>query len=482
MAGGAPQAAAVLAVAATTLLPPPLALLFGPGDAKEPLAPGVLNLANRTGLTDADLERELAQQGEPLTGLDVSHCIRLTDASLQALGSAAGRKAAALEAVDLTCCYELTSAALSDRFLLACGTSLRSLSLSGVSNVDRAVLAVLGAACPGLAHLDLSGCREVTDDGIEAWLAAGSKARRQQAINTDGGGGGGGAGAGGDDGDGSPSSFPLVTLGLRQCTRLTDHSLFALAEELEAGGSSLERLDIGHIPRITDRGVTQIVHAAWPRVLGLAGSNQVTIDCLVDLCLPGRIGPADPSFTSVDRPRRTWAPELLDLTDSMDAAPRSLARLNRVARRARKHETELLARYGAMDDGDGTSSSTSSSSSDRFVLLSGASDPRLAKSIVEEERDRHLTSCLVHLVLFAVGTTVVAAVGAPLFVEAAQLDPAMATNVPFWERDLVTWIHLCLRVWQANEQVIWLAAGVAVAGTSTYFVIAFVFLVVGAGL
>ena len=276
-----------------------------------------LGLANATTLSDDALGALLkevptangddgdANGAEPcfhhLWALDVSHCIYLTDRCLLDLHCGHVR----LEVLDLTCCYELTSAALCATLSRAPG--LRVLSLAGCSNTDDAVLREIAASCPCLVALDLAGCKEITDTGIQALVGVGGASEGGCSGGGGGDGGGGGigssirgsggigSGSGGDgdngrgrghDRDTHPpgnTGAPLASIRLRQCTRLTDRALQALAAGSTA--ATLTAVDVSWCDRLTDKGVSTLLRSLGPRLqsINLTGCMHVRVSTVATI-------------------------------------------------------------------------------------------------------------------------------------------------------------------------------------------------------
>jgi hypothetical protein len=253
-----------------------------------------LGLANATTLTDdalgAFLQEMVVAEGDDgdtkdekpcfhhLWALDVSHCIYLTDRCLLDLHGGHVR----LEVLDLTCCYELTSAALCATLSRAPG--LRVLSLAGCSSTDDAVLREIAASCPCLVALDLAGLKEITDAGIQALVGVGGASW----ADCSGGGSGGsvrGSGSGSDKGRGhghdrdthppGNTGAPLASIRLRQCTRLTDSTLLALATGSTA--ATLTAVDISWCDRLTDKGVGALRSLPQLKAINLTGCVHVRV-------------------------------------------------------------------------------------------------------------------------------------------------------------------------------------------------------------
>ena len=269
-----------------------------------------LGLANATTLSDDALGALLkevpangddgdANDAEPcfhhLWALDVSHCIYLTDRCLGLLDLHCGH--VRLEVLDLTCCYELTSAALCATLSRAPG--LRVLSLAGCSNTDDAVLREIAASCPCLVALDLAGCKEITDTGIQALVGVGGASEGGGSGGGIGssirGSGGIGSGSGGDgdngrgrghDRDTHPpgnTGAPLASIRLRQCTRLTDSALQALAAGSTA--ATLTAVDVSWCDRLTDKGVSTLLRSLGPRLqsINLTGCMHVRVSTVATI-------------------------------------------------------------------------------------------------------------------------------------------------------------------------------------------------------
>eukprot|EP00164_Ancoracysta_twista_P001942 GFYU01002552.1.p1 GENE.GFYU01002552.1~~GFYU01002552.1.p1 ORF type:complete len:870 (-),score=194.79 GFYU01002552.1:35-2644(-) len=119
-----------------------------------------------------------------------------------------------LECLDLTMC---TGPSTEDiKFLLGQASSLKFLSLGGLTEVTDGILSVLSNSCSVLEVLDLSGCVQITDMGVKHLLKLSS----------------------------------LKKLNFRNCRLLTDDSARAVGEALD-----LEDLSFHGCPKITDRGV-----------------------------------------------------------------------------------------------------------------------------------------------------------------------------------------------------------------------------------
>ncbi|CAA6656368.1 unnamed protein product [Spirodela intermedia] len=148
----------------------------------------------------ASLERPHA-----VSSMDLSGSKGITDRSVAALASAAGR-------------------------------SLSSLSLEGCERVTDRSLAFLGLLCPRLLELDLTNCRQISDSGVAA-LA------RRACVG------------GGTEKNG------LEMLSLEGCEGVTDESLLKLEEMADEG--KLVSLNLKRCRRLSPAGVDAIHQHLW---------------------------------------------------------------------------------------------------------------------------------------------------------------------------------------------------------------------------
>ncbi|KAF3663573.1 hypothetical protein FXO38_10563 [Capsicum annuum] len=70
-----------------------------------------------------------------------------------------------LKALSLVNCFGVEKLAYRFSLVLPCN-SLQSLSIRNCPGVGNATLAIVGRLCPKLTHLELSGLRRITDEGL----------------------------------------------------------------------------------------------------------------------------------------------------------------------------------------------------------------------------------------------------------------------------------------------------------------------------
>jgi len=124
------------------------------------------------------------------------------------------------------------------------GGELRKLNLSGNIQLGDRTLAAIGLNCPHLTHLDMTGCRDVSDFGITRLFAHGQVAE-------------------------------LTVLEISMCSMLTDRSLIVMSKR--SAVKRLNTISVSHAVGITDRGVTALIKAN-PQLkhLGIDNCGHVT--------------------------------------------------------------------------------------------------------------------------------------------------------------------------------------------------------------
>jgi len=118
----------------------------------------------------------LAQHSPHLTSLNLYGCVKITDSSLQALGSV-GAGPNKLKKLNLSMCRSVTDVGL--RHLLEgkrnCSSTLEWLILFDCNKITSASLILLGKKCPRLKVLEVSSCDGLDGAGLETFLGNATK-------------------------------------------------------------------------------------------------------------------------------------------------------------------------------------------------------------------------------------------------------------------------------------------------------------------
>ncbi|KAI9016009.1 hypothetical protein DFJ74DRAFT_709075 [Hyaloraphidium curvatum] len=114
-------------------------------------------------MTDRGLENLLSFAGEKMVELDVNYNGRLGDAGARAIAT----HCRAIETLNISWCPGITSDALLD-LVLACGPTLRNLSIKANTGVGDGLLQTICSQCPRLERLDVSKCTSITTLGVSA--------------------------------------------------------------------------------------------------------------------------------------------------------------------------------------------------------------------------------------------------------------------------------------------------------------------------
>ena len=260
------------------------------------------------------LSRALSQQqqqqsphcGTALTALDLAHCRFLSAAGLTSLS----RECCSLNSLVADYCQLDDEGVVSFAQASSDGGGLRSLSVRNCHLLTDIAVTALVEICPSLTHLDMSGCRHISDASLKALSQGGSSTlsvlRLSHCTVTDNG------------IIALAHSCPALTLldlryckqisdasilsvsktcqamsdlNLSQCTRITAASVIVLAQKCP----SLTRLDLSGCANVTDVSLTALSQASVPLTdLNLSGCCHISDKGLVALAQ------GCPALTSLD--------------------------------------------------------------------------------------------------------------------------------------------------------------------------------------
>eukprot|EP00667_Euglena_gracilis_P007372 EG_transcript_7453 len=199
----------------------------------------------------ADALAALAAGCPRLATLELPDCVGLDDPTLLCFA----RHCPQLTALDVSGCYNATGAGGVGPLAAAC-RGLRQLRMQRLRGVTPEVLQQLAVSCPTLTILDVSGCLQVDDAGLNPLI----------------------------------TKCDISSLTIAGCPKVTDATLASLADH-RAG--LLRRLDVTACPAVSGAGVARLLRCC-PSVtsLGVGG-----VDLPAGLQIPA-----------------AWPPTLLDLT------------------------------------------------------------------------------------------------------------------------------------------------------------------------
>jgi len=195
----------------------------------------------RRGMVDDGVLQVLCTPGTPLGEVDLRDCRDVTDAGVRAIATT-GDRVRSLNLQPASCGVRESIGFDSLSELLPAARWLHTLKLGRCLLVDDKVCDLVRESCPNLRALSLSGCRDVSDDGVESVANLGSL-------------------------------LSLVLSG----TAITDHGCHALAT-----GRAARRLTELHLSRtgVTDIGVVPLIESCRQlKTLLLDGVRGVTAEC-----------------------------------------------------------------------------------------------------------------------------------------------------------------------------------------------------------
>ncbi|KAL0221111.1 hypothetical protein RCL1_000965 [Eukaryota sp. TZLM3-RCL] len=227
-----------------------------------------LRIPNSQKLTFASL-MAFKQYPSYLKLLDLSHCNRLTDSSIQLLASCDALRD--LQTIMLTGCVSIGNAGLS--YLAENCNDIRNVDFREMSGIDDSALEMVAHGCPQLRKCCISNCTRVTTEGIKT---LGVVCEYLKSLDI--------SGLTGITDEGFTklvvSTPELSVISCSRCTSLTPISLIELARHCR----QLRSLDVSYVTEVDDSVVIELsINCPLLSHLDLYGCLNVTDESIIEL-------------------------------------------------------------------------------------------------------------------------------------------------------------------------------------------------------